>query len=224
MPEAKSYNRKFACGCIASNGYRMTIWSTREVHAICTVCEQPYRELKKGGELIEVKQSHVEKPGENAIRKEKLKQYENFEHFKSRDERDIFLDDLQRKDLVSLEYEEGIYQKQHNGYIEGFPWWLAYTAVEKDPDPKTSSEEPKKKAKDQAAQIAPAVDPSTVPQKERSHENPADLIELYRELGALKAIAEYFGVAPGTITYQKKKHGIDFGKGTYVSDGETISI
>lgn len=239
MPEAKSYNRRFECGCIASNGYPLSIWSTRPVFATCNICEQPFREKKKGGELIEVKQSHVERPGENAIEQEMLLKYMYFMHFKTREERIVFVEDLAHQGLTNLVVEDGVYQKEHNAYKDGFRYWVAYNADEKPkPEivevPKEAKKEKRKKATKQdqvkAKEVEAVKTPSeevVVPEvqaKQRSHENPADLIELYRELGSLKAIAELFGIANGTITYQKKKHQIDFGKGTYVDNGETKSV
>lgn len=131
MPTAQSYNRKFACGCIASNGYPMTVWSTREVKAVCQVCNRPYKELLKGGGTIEVTMSHVEKPNTDAVFDAMKDKFKNFDRFESKRKKDDFLEALELGSEGSLsEMEQGIYQKGHNMYDLGYHYWVAYNVAE----------------------------------------------------------------------------------------------
>lgn len=131
MPEPKSYNRKFTCGCYASNGYPLTVWSTRAIFATCKVCGKDYVERNKNGQVVQVTQSHVEKPGEDAIEITYSKDFAHFARFKSKEERDEFLDTkAQDKKNPVTSKEEGIYQKGHNKFKEGYTHWLAYNTAE----------------------------------------------------------------------------------------------
>ncbi len=123
MPKGKSYNRKYMCGCIASNGYPLTIWSTRPVSAKCTICGQVFEERGKRGEVIPVTQSHVEKGKEDAVEKaKKAEGFLKFQRFLTKDGLDDFLLGMGTK-----EYVDGLYQKKHNMYEKGFRYWVAYS-------------------------------------------------------------------------------------------------
>lgn len=249
MPEPKSYNRKFICNCVASNGHPVTVWCTRKIFATCNVCGSEYIEVPKGGNVIRVKQSHVEKPGEDAIRIQMKDKYTHFEKFTSKDEKDAFMDDTTNivEEPIS-ELQEGVYQKNHNAYKEGFRYWVAYnTTKEVDPDPirkedvediekakkkKKASEDGKSKAKGRKQTTMKVEKPKAktgkivkTEKKDRSHKNPVDIIELYKEHGTIKAVAEAVGKTPATIIYQKKKFKIDFDKGVYVNDeGQEVTV
>jgi hypothetical protein len=127
MPEAKSYNRKFACGCVASNGYKMTIWSTREVDATCNVCGEEYVELKKAGGTIVVSQSDIEKPGEDAIKIKMSVDYAQFTNFQEKADLTEVAKSLKK---AKADYKEGIYQKGHNAYAKGIRYWIAWNMPE----------------------------------------------------------------------------------------------
>jgi hypothetical protein len=253
MPEPQSYNRKFICRCVASNGHRITVWCTRQIHAVCMVCDTPYIEVPKGGKVIQVTQSHVEKPGEDAIEKNMRASYRYFEKFKSKDEKEFFIEEHKGTSTEPItEAQEGTYQKGHNAYKEGYTHWIAYNTAEVVPDEvnneevkeieqeqekQASEEKPKAPKKPKGTKKVKTEEPKTPKkpkakivavevknQRLRSHDNPEDIITLYRELGSMKAVAEHFGKTPATITYQAKRHQIDFNKGVYVRDGELITV
>jgi len=126
MPEPKSYNRKFICKCIASNGYPMTIWSTREIKAVCSVCNSAYIELKKAGDTIPVGASDIEVKGQDAI-EDKLKvKFKEFTKFK---EKYSLSDKIKELKKSGTAYREGIYQKGHNAYLQGYHYWVAYEKI-----------------------------------------------------------------------------------------------
>lgn len=127
MPEAKSYNRKFACGCVATNGYPVTIWSTREIFAVCKICGRAFKELKKSGGTIAVKSSTIEKNGEDIVEIAMRKTYSNFEKFGSKK---ILTDRTKELKKDNIPYEEGIYSKGHNAYAKGYYYWVAYNDLE----------------------------------------------------------------------------------------------
>lgn len=131
MPEVKSYNRKFSCGCTASNGYPVTIWSTREIKAVCQVCNKPFAEVKKSGDTIHVESSDVEKVGEDAIELRMRKEFKNFERFTDKLSMSVRLKEIQK---ARTRYKDGIYQKGHNAHLRGYNYWVAYNT------PKLSSE------------------------------------------------------------------------------------
>lgn len=260
MPEPQSYNRKFVCACIASNGYPLTIWSTRAVHARCKICGKDYQEIKKGGKVIRVEQSHVEKPGEDAVEIAHKSKYTYFKRFESKELKDEFVEHYnETEEFPMTDMVEGVYQKNHNKYKEGFTHWVAYNTAEVNPDKLTNKEVkvevPKKKEQKPAPKKKPSKKASEEPKtkkpkapkktakkeepkepeakteepkekepmpadvikletgnKERSYKNADDLIDLYREFGSIKGIAEFFGIAPGTIIYNAKKLGVDFKK------------
>lgn len=218
MPEPKSYNRKFACGCVASNGHMMTVWSTRMLNATCKVCKRDYVEVKKGGKVIQVAQSHVEKPGEDAVFEVHKDEYGYFERFQSKEAKDDFVknfDENGKRRMTS--HTEGVYQKGHNAYKEGFTHWVAFN-VEAVRSAMPKAPRALKKA---PVVVAPEPKAPAAPAKERSHTNPQDLIDLYREFGTIKAVAEYFKVVPGTIINQAKLNNVDFKqiKGEMRNDG-----
>ena len=137
MPEPKSYNRKFICKCIASNGYPMTIWSTREVKAMCLVCNSTFTEVKKAGEIIPVDASDVENAGQDAIENRMRGEFLNFEKFK---EKYSLTDRVKELKRGGIKYKEGLYQKGHNAYLNGYHYWVAYSVVSVPaPAPKRSS-------------------------------------------------------------------------------------
>ena len=152
MPEPKSYNRKFVCRCVASNGYPVTIWSTREIHAKCLTCGSAFVEVTKesGGKTIKARKSHVEKPDQDAIMDAMKEKYNHFKRFETKEERDAYIQKV--KDLISGDMESGTYQKGHNGFRWGFRYWIACNIPEdklmeleggKQEDVKEQSEEPK---------------------------------------------------------------------------------
>ena len=128
MPEVKSYNRKFVCGCVASNGYPVTIWSTREVKAVCSVCHKPFTEVQKSGDVIPVASSDVEAAGQDAVEIRMRNEFTEFQKFKERDSLETAIRKLEKQGIA---YKEGIYQKGHNSYLHGYIYWLAYTSSEK---------------------------------------------------------------------------------------------
>ncbi len=256
MPEPQSYNRKFICSCVASNGHPLTVWSTRAVNAICQVCEQPFREVKKGGKIIRVEQSHVEKPGEDAIEEAHKEKYRYFKKFTSKDLKDEFIEHYNENEEHPItEMVEGVYQKGHNAYKDGYTHWIAFNTSEVLPDevktPEVEIEKPKSKRKSKVEKPSepgkiegeadkekpkkrgrnpmkkeieqPTVEPTEEPtakiveedkkvvaSEDRSYKNKQDLIDLYKEFGSIKAVAEFFGVTSGAIIYQAKKNEIDF--------------
>lgn len=164
MPEGKSYNRKFTCACIASNDAPLTIWSTREVKAHCIVCDQDFIEQKKEtGGTIQVVQSHVEAPGEDAIEKKmRNKGYAHFDKFDNKKKRDAFVEELYTASgKEALEAEQGFYLKGNNAYKEGFTHWVAYN--EEKPKAKKDAL-PKKKpaAKKPEVKPVPSEEPVVV--------------------------------------------------------------
>lgn len=126
MPEAKSYNRKFACGCIATNGHPLTIWSTRAVKAICEVCGERFDETKKAGIVIPVTLSHIERLGEDAVMMQMLTEYRNFQRFAKKLELQEVVNHLKAQKVA---YKEGIYQKGHRAYSENFHYWVAFNGT-----------------------------------------------------------------------------------------------
>lgn len=251
MPEPKSYNRKFICGCVASNGYPLTVWSTRFVNAICQTCGKPFREVPKVGKVIQVSQSHIEKPGEDAVEKEYSQKYRFFKKFTSKELKDEFLENFsETEEYTMTNMAEGIYQKHHNAYKDGFTHWVAYNTnepieelssepeesqVDNEPEkvdntedklkakrgrkPKEKTEEPAEPSKEKKTVKKPiVVKTAKVEQSKRDYKNPKDLLDLYKELGSIKAVADYFGKVPGTIIYQAKQLGVDFKKGVTVGE------
>jgi hypothetical protein len=260
MPEPKSYNRKFLCDCIASNGYPVSIWSTRDIYATCDVCGEKYVEQKKTiqnkkSQAIEVKMSHVERPGQDAVQDGmKEKGFAEFARFKTKGELNEFIDGAEH---VISEQETGVYQKAHNSYKDGYHYWVAYNLSGELPKPKakkpkakhatvkpTVKDEPsevkkpkvKPKKKDEPVDVSLVVtddtptkpkattkskapkkakEPKVVEAVERSHTNPQDIIDLYKETNMIKGVAEALGVTPPTIIYQIKKHSIDLEGGTF---------
>lgn len=249
MPEPKSYNRKFACGCVASNGHRMTIWSTREVSARCKVCGQDYVEIEKNGKVIEVTQSHIEKPGEDAVMAEMLRRYKSFGSYKTRAERDEILAELVD---TGDKHEHGIYQKFHNMYKNDYRYWVAYDLIEEEPKKKATTKaskkpveppkpvevpkEPQKPKKAPAKKLEPVTPvKKETPKKTRKiiklpvkkkelerHKVPERMIQLYHEHGTIKGVAKALGGDVSDINRFKKQYNIDFGKGTYEYNGDTI--
>ena len=277
MPEPKSYNRKFTCGCVASNGYPVTIWSTRVIHAQCMVCGRPFVEIQKGGKVIEVSMSHVEKPNTDAVHDLMKQKYRYFERFETKQKKDAFIEDLrdsERNEHPVTELEEGIYQKGHNAYQWGYRYWVAYNTSEVNPDaghveeveeapvekparkkpdskkttdkkgteaedkkktakpaktkgkvvpfPVVAADEPKEKEpmeNNEPMEANPVVSIPDVP-RAYSVENPQDIIDLYRELGTVRKVAERLGVAQSTVSARIKKYKIDFNAGTFVMPNE----
>lgn len=254
MPEPESFNRKFNCACVASNGYPVSVWCTRKINATCDTCGKKYIEIPKGGKVIRVEQSHVELPGQDAVEMAHKAKYKYFERFESKDLKDEFIEHFNSTEEHPMgEMVEGVYQKNHNKYKEGFTHWVAFNTTEVTPDvvrskeiskvkdPKTTPKKPKApKAKTPKAPKAKIIEPelpkvevevepapveeapkgkiSLLPKKDRSHKNAQDLLELYKEHGSVKAVAEYFGVTSGTIIYQAKQLGVDFKKGVITSE------
>jgi hypothetical protein len=158
MPEGKSYNRKFSCKCIASNGAPLTIWSTREIKAVCQICKKPFQEQKKEGKTVKVTLSHIEQPGEDAVFEAmKTKGFTHFEKFKSKRDKDRFLDELYKGNDDGLEVEQGAYQKGHNAYQEGFTHWVAYNGEK--------VELPKEERKNKPAVKSPKAKKKPTPKK-----------------------------------------------------------
>jgi predicted SprT family Zn-dependent metalloprotease len=155
MPEAKSYNRKFRCGCMASNGHPLTIWSTREVDAVCNVCGEPFEEVKKSGGTIAVVLSDIEKGGQDAVEAKMQKEFKSFEKFQDKYELTEALEEVKS---AGEAYKEGIYQKGHLSYTAGFRYWLAWGSIEsKD---KAAEEIPKKKTDSSSKPSKPLVSKS----------------------------------------------------------------
>lgn len=125
MPEPKSYNRKFVCRCVASNGYPLTIWSTRQVDAVCRICKSSFIEVPKGGKVIRVKSSHIEPEGVDMVEESMRTRYDYFKKFKSKEERDDFVDSYTL--IIDDRYETGVYQRNHNGFKQGFTHWIAFS-------------------------------------------------------------------------------------------------
>lgn len=123
MPEAKSYNRKFSCRCVASNGYPLTIWSTREIKATCQVCNSSFVEVSKAGDVIPVEASDIEGRGQDAIEIRMKVEFLNFDKFKDKRDLTSKIKELKR---VGAKYKEGIYQKGHNSYLAGYSYWVAF--------------------------------------------------------------------------------------------------
>lgn len=141
MPEPQSYNRKFRCGCVASNGHPLTIWSTRAIVATCGICGENFVEvgkIDKNAKTIGVNASHVELPGQDAVKESMKDKYKYFERFADKTDKDEFVARLVEHLDVNDEEElaQGVYQKGHNGYKEGKRYWVAYTADAKVSVPK----------------------------------------------------------------------------------------
>jgi predicted SprT family Zn-dependent metalloprotease len=156
MPEPQSYNHKFACGCRATNKYPITIYSTRLDVLDMFVCQKCISEGRSGklvlmdkqrpnAKTIEVKLSHVEKPGQDAIMDEMTGKFGEFVRFPKKSLKDKFVAELSDRDVPEehpLVLEQGVYQKGHNAYAWGHRYWVAYTM----PDvPKSASRSSKKK-------------------------------------------------------------------------------
>ena len=123
MPEPKSYNRKFVCRCVASNGYPLTIWSTREIKAVCQVCNSSFIEVKKAGEVISVGASDIESKGQDAIENRMKAEFSSFEKFK---EKYSLTDKTKELKKAGVRYKEGMYQKGHNACLAGYHYWVAF--------------------------------------------------------------------------------------------------
>jgi hypothetical protein len=178
MPEAKSYNRKFVCGCIATNGYPLTVWSTREIKAVCQVCGKPFMEVKKSGGTIKVSQSFIEREGEDAVQLTMRKAYNSFERFADKQELNEKLKAIREKDI---EYKEGAYQKGCNAYAEGFLYWLAWNspAAEEEAARKAAEEEAARKAAEEEAARKAAEEEAKLPTADVvANSEPGTVIEL----------------------------------------------
>lgn len=167
MPEPQSYNRKFICGCVASNGYPVTVWCTRQIYAVCTVCKKKYFEVPKGGKVIRVKQSHVETEGMDAVELTMQGKYLHFNRFNSKNEKDTFIATFSENEGHNItRLAEGVYQKEHNKYKEGYTHWVAYDtddiaripAHDAMADVHVPAEEPKE---------TPSEEPTEAPKKKR---------------------------------------------------------
>jgi predicted SprT family Zn-dependent metalloprotease len=174
MPEPKSYNRKYQCSCIASNGYRVTVWSTREIHAVCQICGKPYKEVVKGGGVIEVKKSHVEKQGEDAIQNTmKEEGFKYFERFRSRKELMHFIEEYPENIEDTGNARTGVYEHNHNAYKEGYTHWLAYNtpakirASEAPKKPVDKKEPPKDTKKKKEPKAEPKVENPVKPEPKK---------------------------------------------------------
>lgn len=244
MPEPKSYNRKFVCSCIASNGYPVTIWCTRSINVQCMTCGKPYIEVPKGGKVIKVEQSHIEKPGEDAVEIAHKAKYKHFGRFESKTTKDEFMGKLKEAEGSLKGVVEGVYQKNHNMYKAGYTHWVAYNASEIKPptakpvekklpkSPPTKKKEPSKEPEDDSNVIvlpfveAPVIEETpveveqVVEPKERSHTNPQDLLDIYKEKGSIKGVAEFFNMTSPAIIYQAKKTGVDFKKGVITNGSD----
>lgn len=158
MPVPQSYNRKYMCGCVADNGYPVSIWSTQEIKAICQRC------LVKGrsGEFVEVSKKDpnartitikfgVEIGDQDIVHDTMTAKYQNFMRFDTKLKKDDFIDrlnlgDIEEHPVVAL--EQGVYQKNNNAYKKGDRYWIAYsTAITADSPTK---EDIKEAAKDKA--------------------------------------------------------------------------
>ena len=123
MPEPKSYNRKFVCRCVASNGYPLTIWSTREIKATCQVCSSSFVEVSKAGDVIPVEASDIEGTGQDAIEIRMRGEFSVFEKFKDKRALTSKIKELKKS---GTRYKEGIYQKGHNSCLAGYSYWVAF--------------------------------------------------------------------------------------------------
>lgn len=168
MPEPKSYNRKFLCGCVASNGYPLTIYSTRPIDATCNACGNKFEEVEKAvfkGGTIDVTTSHVEKENEDAIHNQMLVKFNHFERFDTKGKKDAFVEELQagNDENPMTDMQEGVYQKNHNAYKWGYRYWVAYNNTEVSQEAPTPDEikqavkDKAKRGKPKAAE-APKVD------------------------------------------------------------------
>lgn len=244
MPEAKSYNRKFTCECIASNGHPLTIWSTRTVRAICTVCERPYIEQKKAGTTVKVTLSHIEAPGVDMVEAEMKKRgYDHFEKFPNKKEKDAFVEALYtaRKNSEGLEVEQGVYQKGHNAYKDGYTHWVAYSGEEVKPEKpkaqpkavnkmkKADTKEKPAPAKKAAPQVAAAPKKNPTTQKKAAGKivpfkkpkkatkgtaaKARQLLETYKNLGSIKDVADHYKLPVKDIIAMAKEYGVNFKEG-----------
>jgi hypothetical protein len=141
MPDPVSYNKKFVCGCVASNMYPLTIYSTRPINAICQDClaanpprsgvfREVEKQLFKSGKTIEVSVSHIEKPGQDAVMDAMLQSHTHFERFKKKGEKDDFVERLKEGEIEEQpvsDMKEGVYQKNHNMYGVDYRYWIAYS-------------------------------------------------------------------------------------------------
>jgi hypothetical protein len=241
MPTPKSYNRKFRCACEGSNGHGVTIWSTREIIAECQVCGEMFEEVVKDtrgvSETIEVKASHVEKQGQDAVMDHMLEKFKHFHRFESKQLKDAFIDDLAQSEFPAVQLESGSYQKGHNAYGLGYRYWIAYNTTEINPDtifqavddtviaeePKVE-ELPKPKARTRKPKAVPAEpvieepapEPEPIVEEPEARvwdiENPQDLMDAYRMNPTTRAAAEVFGVHQTTYIRRIQKHGIDLNK------------
>jgi predicted SprT family Zn-dependent metalloprotease len=236
MPEPKSYNRKFVCGCIASNNYPVTIWSTREVFARCTVCENEFKEVKKVNKkaiTIEVDKSHVEKDNQDGVHDNMKAKFTYFERFDNKGKKDAFIANLKDDEHPATELESGVYQKGHNAYHWGYRYWVAFNTsevnpdavykVEDDtevkPDPKPAPQKPKAKTKAKKPKVAPKPKDKKgaedVVEKTYNLDKPEDLIAAYKEKGSTRAAAELFNVNQSTFIRRAQKYKINFKTGEF---------
>lgn len=239
MRDTKSYNRKFTCKCPTSNNYPVTIWSTREIHAVCSDCGQPFVEVKKNDPktvTIEVKTSHVEQPGQDAVQDQMLQKYKYFERFTGKKERNAFLTQLNRavsaaKKKSDKEIDQGVYQKGHNAYNmpEGYRYWVAFNvplppvevpgeAAKPAPAPEPTkppegAEAPQAKRTAKAKADAPAKVKKVKPRVWDVNSG-QDLLDAYLESGSLKGAAAYFGITQVAYRAKAQELGVDFKTGT----------
>lgn len=231
MPEPKSYNRKFTCGCIASNGYPLTVWSTRAIFATCDICGKKLTEVQKKGKVIPVNTSHVEKEGEDAVELEmKGKGFAKFKKFKTKPEMDSWLEEAEGGAYGTMtELKKGVYQKGHNAYKADYRYWVAYNTDEIHPDTITSEEakkeakkvtkgkkkpeapkEPIEKKAEEKVKVELEVTLTSEESKEMDYKTKEGMTELYKIHGSTRAIAEAVGVNQSTIVKTAKKLEVDF--------------
>jgi hypothetical protein len=144
MPEPKSYNKKFRCGCIASNGAPVTIWSTRAINATCNICGLEYTEVSKRGIVIPITKSFVEEPGQDLIKEKALNDYNEFWQFKTPEEAKTF---VKENDARFAKMLLGKYPQGTNGYKAGFTCWVAFTLNAEIVTPVASGTGPKQRGR-----------------------------------------------------------------------------
>jgi hypothetical protein len=200
--------------------------------------EEVVKDTRGVSETIEVKASHVEKQGQDAVMDHMLEKFKHFHRFESKQLKDAFIDDLAQSEFPAVQLESGSYQKGHNAYGLGYRYWIAYNTTEINPDtifqavddtviveePKEEvvEELPKPKARTRKPKAVPVVEvaeePAPEPIVETSEprvwdiDNPQDLIDAYKLNPKTRAAAELFGVNQSTYIRRLQKYAIDLNK------------
>lgn len=218
MVAQKSYNRKYSCSCIASNGHPLTIWSTRPLKVTCNVCGTLFTERqKKTGEAIPIRQSYIEQPGDDMVAKTKGEKYQHFVQYRQRRTYRRAIAAVRRwmnqagiaEDKRRDHYDYGTYQAHSRAFLEsGYKYWVAYSLD--GVDMPSEAEETSNACEEEAHQV----------DRERTYsaDNPQDLIDLYHtdDGCSTRKLAKLLGISQPSIMRRIEKYKIDFTNRTYM--------